>query len=157
MNIRHFIKSLIVVALIGFTYSSYGQKCYEFHKSKDCKVEDIDDFKLSSLSRSHYLEAGKTVTYEVVLYGNKEIIISCCTEENYYPLRFKLKSSLNGDLIYDNKYDNYTNSISLALDRTELISIEITIVSTDENISVLQGTKACIGMAIYMEKAAVRQ
>lgn len=91
MKISHLIISLIIV-LFAFTNTSYSQKCHEFHKSKNCNFEDIDDFKLSSLSRSHYLEVGKTVTYEVILYGQKEIIIKCCTEEKYYPLRFKLKS-----------------------------------------------------------------
>ncbi len=155
MKIRLLFISIIVTC-IGLT-QSYGQKCNEFHKSKNCKVEDIDDFKLSSLSRSHYLQVGKTVTYEVVLYGKKEIIIQCCTEDRYYPLRFRLISSVNGDIIYDNKYDKYINSISLALDRTELVSIEISFVSTDEIKNILQGTKACIGLAIYMEKTTVRQ
>lgn len=155
MKINHLIISLIFI-FVGLS-NSFGQRCYEFHKSKSCTVENVEGLKLSSLSRSHYLEVGKTVTYEVVLYGQKEVIIQCCTEEKYYPLRFKLKSSVNGDLIYDNKNDNYINTISLSLDRTELISIEISIVSTNENISVLKGTKACVGMAIYMEKSEVRQ
>lgn len=156
MKIYHLLISILFF-LVGLSQSIYGQQCFEFHKSKNCSTEDIKEYKLSSLSRSHYLEVGKTVTYEVVLYGQKEVIIQFCTEEKYYPLRFKLRSSVNGDLIYDNKYDNYINTISLALDRTELISIELSIVSTDENISVLKGTKACVGMAIYMEKTEVRQ
>lgn len=156
MKINHLIFSLIFF-FIGFSQFSYGQQCREFHKSKDCRMADIEGLKLSSLSRSHYLEVGKTVTYEVVLYGQKEIIIQCCTEEKYYPIHFKLKSSVNGDLIYDNKYDNYINTISLALDRTELISIEITLVSDEKNVSVMKGTKACVGMAIYVEKTGLRQ
>lgn len=155
MKINYLILSLI---LILFTFkNTQGQNCHEFHKSTHCAIENADDVKLSSLSRSHYLEVGKTVTYEVVLYGQKEVIIQCCTEEKYYPLRFKLKSSINGELIYDNKIDDYRNSINLELDRTELISIEITIADSDERKNKLQGTKACIGMAIYMEKTAIRQ
>ena len=134
--------------------SIYAQKCHEFHKSNNCATLEQEGFKLSSLSRSHYLEVGKTITYEVVLYGGKDIIIRCCTEEKYYPVRFKLKSAINGDVIYDNKYDDYINSIELTLDRTELISIEITL---DTKESVLQGTKTCIGMAIYMEKTELRE
>ena len=156
MKISKLFFSLILFTF-AFANTSYSQKCHEFHKSSNCKVSGVAGFKLSSLSRSHYLEVGKTLTYEVVLYGQKEIIIQCCTEEKYYPLRFKLKSSINGDVIYDNKYDNYINTISLSLDRTELISIEITIVSTEENVSVLEGTKACVGMAIYTENEKVRQ
>lgn len=157
MKIHHLVISLIIITLIGLTQSLYGQKCHEFHKSKKCNAVNVDNFKLSSLSRSHYLEVGKTITYELVIYGNKEIIIQCCTEDEYYPLRFKLKSSINGDLLYDNKYDNYTNTIRLELDQTELISIEITTVLNDGNISVLKDTKTCVGIAIYMEKPTVGQ
>lgn len=146
----------ILIALLAFANTTAGQNCRDYHKTARCYVDDIG-YKLSSLSRSNYLLVGETVTYEVVLYGNKEIIISCCTEEKYYPLRFKLRSSVTGEVIYDNKYDKYINRISLSLDRTELISIELTIVSTPENVSVLKGTKACVGLAIYMEKEKVRQ
>lgn len=156
MKIDYFVISLLLL-LGGLSHSSYGQKCHEYYKSRDCNAEDYNEYKISSLSRGHYLEVGKTVTYEVVLYGQKEIIIACCTEEKYYPLRFKLKSSISGEVIFDNKFNNYINTISLSLDRTELISIEISFVSTNENRSVLKGTKACIGLAIYMEKIKVRQ
>lgn len=153
MKINKYIISLLVV-FGGFMSSIYGQKCSEFHKSSSCVTPETEEFKLSSLSRSHYLEVGKTITYEVVLYGQKEMIIQCCTEEKYYPLQFKLRSALNGDVIYDNKYDNYIRSIQLTLDQTELISIELTIDTKEES---LQGTKACIGMAIYMEKTELRE
>lgn len=152
---QYFIISLLL-SITGFINSAYSQNCNDYHKS-NCRVENAAGFKLSSLSRSHYLEVGKTITYEVVLYGHKEIIMKFCTEEGYYPIRFKLKSSVTGEIIYDNKYDHYNNTISLSLDRTELISIEISIVSNKENINVLKGTKACVGMAIYMEDTKVRQ
>lgn len=147
----------IIIAILAFVNTTAGQNCRDYHKTARCHVDNIEGYKLSSLSRSNYLLVGETVTYEVVLYGNKEIIISCCTEQKYYPLRFKLRSSVTGEVIYDNKYDKYINSISLSLDRTELISIELTIVSTPENVSVLEGTKACVGLAIYMEKEKIRQ
>jgi len=153
MKIIH-LTTILIITMIGITPPATGQKCHDFHKSNICALQGKDGFKLSTLSRSHYLGVGKTITYEVVLYGQKDIIIQCCTEEKYYPVRFKLKSALNGDVIYDNIYDNYINSIQLALDRTELILIEITI---DPKDTALQGTKACLGMAIYMEKTELRQ
>ena len=156
MKINILIISLIIT-LTGLANSSYAQRCQEFHKSKYCQVEDSQGFKLSSLSRSNSLTIGQTIKYEVVLYGGKELIIKCCTQDAYYPIRFKLKSSINGDVIYDNKYDKYINSISLSLDRTELISIEVTLVSTPENKSVYVGKKACVGLAIYTEVAKIRK
>lgn len=155
MKINILILSTLI-ALIGISTNVSGQRCNEFHKSKACQIDDIEGYKLSSLSRSNSVIVGKTIKYELVLYGGKEMIIKCCACEDCYPVRFKLKSSVNGDLIYDNKYDKYINSISLSLDRTELITIEVTIVSTEENKSVLEGTKACIGLAIYTEQKKVR-
>lgn len=156
MKTNILIISLIVIFL-GLSTSAEGQRCNEFHKTKDCQLENIDGYKLSSLSRSNSLMVGKSIKYELVLYGGKEMIIKCCSCEDCYPVRFKLKSSVNGDLIYDNKYDKYINSISLSLDRTELISIEVSIVSTEENKNILEGTKACVGLAIYIEEKKVRQ
>jgi hypothetical protein len=156
MKINILIISLIIT-LTGFVNTAHAQRCQEFHKSKNCLVEDIKGYKLSSLSRSNSLVIGQTIKYEVVLYGSKELIIKCCTQDDYYPIRFKLKSSINGDVIYDNKYDKYINSISLSLDRTELISIEVTLVSTPENKSVYEGKKACVGLAIYTEETKVRK
>ncbi len=151
MKISHLILS-IIITLIGLS-NSYGQSCLEFHKSKNCKPKNSDGFKLSSLSRGYQLEVGKTVTFEVVLYGDQEIILQCCTEDDFYPVRFKLVSSVNGDEIYDNKYNDYIDNLNLALDQTELIAIQV---SVEPKKASAKGKKVCIGMSIYIEDTPVR-
>ena len=84
---------LIIISSLGMINNSHGQVCSSFLKSENCKPEYSDGYRLSSLSQRHYLEVGKTVTFEVVLFGGNEIIIKCCTEDDFYPVRFKLKSS----------------------------------------------------------------
>ncbi|MBI9053973.1 MAG: hypothetical protein JEY96_09165 [Bacteroidales bacterium] len=143
------ITGLIITLIIIFSGSLKAQNCSEFHKTGDCQTQYKDRYKLSSLSKSYYLEVGKTVTYEVILYGEYEIIIQCCTEEDYNPVRFKIRSSENGNIIYDNKYNNYINNLNLLLDHTELMSIEISVETKKKK---LKGDKVCIGMAIYFEK-----
>lgn len=147
-----FIKLLIVIitSLTGFLNSLYGQECPDFYKSENCKTKYSNGFRLSSLSGRHYLKVGTTVTYEVILYGENEIIIQCCTEDDFYPVRFKLKSSENGNIIYDNKYNNYIDNLNLLLDHTELIAIEISVEPKKRKISRLKDGKVCIGMAIYL-------
>jgi len=143
-----FIIALIIV-FFTFSVSLKAQNCTEFYKEGECQTKYIDNYKLSGLSKNYYLEIGKTVTYEVVLYGEFEIRIQCCTNEDYNPIRFKIKSSENGNIIYDNKYNNYINNLNLLLDHTELMSIEI---SVEPKKKKLKNDKVCIGMAIYFEK-----
>jgi len=126
-----------------------AQECTNYHKTGDCQTQYKDRYRLSSLSKSYYLQVGKTVKYEVVLYGEYEIIIQCCTNMDKYNIRFKITSSDNGNEIYDNKYNDYLNNLNLLLDHTELMSIEVSVEPKKKKYE--QG-KVCIGMAIYNEK-----
>jgi len=146
-----FVKFIIITLIIHFFSSGLivAQECSNFHRQGDCQTPYKERYRLSSLSKSYYLEVGKTVTYEVVLYGEYEIIIQCCTDEEYTPIRFKIKSSEKGNIIYDNKYNNYINNLNLLLDHTELMSIEISVETKKKK---LKNDNVCIGMAIYFEK-----
>jgi hypothetical protein len=145
---------LIVLMLnpIGFLNNIYCQDCSDFYKSKNCRAENSEGFKLSSLSRKYFLKVGTSVTYEVVFYGGNEIIIKCCTEDDFYPVRFKIKSSENGKVIYDNKYNNYIDNLNLLLDHTEPMAVEISIEPKNKNVKKTKDGRVCIGMAIYMQE-----
>lgn len=137
--------------LIAFSNILYGQNCIDFQKSKNCQAKNADGFRLTSSSQKYYLEIGKTVRFEVILFGENEIIIQCCTEDDFYPIRFKLISSENGKIIYDNKYNKYIDNLNLLLDHTEPMSIEISVEPKNKKRGNIPGQKVCIGMAIYME------
>lgn len=149
------IISLVIVTIlniIGFTSTTFSQECSDFYKTQNCKIENSERFKLCSLSRKYYLEVGKTVAYEVVFYGGIEIIIQCCTENDFYPIRFKIRSSENGNIIYDNKDNKYIDNLNLLLDHTELMKIEISVEPKSKKHKKLHQEKVCTGMAVYMEK-----
>ncbi len=136
----------------GFSNETYCQDCSDFYKTENCRAENAEGFKLCSLSRKYFLKVGTTVTYEVVFYGGNEIIIQCCTEDDFYPVRFKIKSSENGKIIYDNKYNNYIDNLNLLLDHTELMAVEISIEPKSKKVKKLKDGRVCIGMAIYMQE-----
>lgn len=148
MKITAFFIALVLF-LIVLPESLIAQECTNFHKTGDCQTQYKDRYRLSSLSKSYYLQVGKTVKYEVVLYGEYEIIIQCCTDADKYDIRFKITSSENGNEIYDNKFNNYLNNLNLLLDHTELMSIEVSVEPKKKRYA--EG-KVCIGMAIYNEK-----
>ena len=144
------------INMIAFSNIVKGQECVQFLKTENCQIKNLIEFKLSSLSRKHSLKASSTVTYEVVLYGGNEIIIKCCAEDDFYPVRFKLKSSENGKVIYDNKYNNYIDNLNLLLDHTELIAIEISLEMSNKKLKRNKDKNVCVGMAIYMENIGIR-
>ena len=144
------------IKMTAFSNLVSGQECVNFLKTENCQIENLIEFKLSSLSRKHSLKANSTVTYEVVLYGGNEIIIKCCTEDDFYPVRFKLKSSENGKIIYDNKFNKYIDNLNLLLDHTELIAIEISIDPNNKKLKKNKDKSVCVGMAIYTENIIIR-
>ncbi len=127
-------------------------ECLNFLETSNCSYEFAEGrYKRSGLSRRYDLEIGKTVRYELVFYGGIEIVIQCCTEDDFYPIHFKLIKSESGKVIYDNKYNSYIDNLNLLLDHTELLAIEITVDPKESKIKKSKNGKACIGMAIYME------
>lgn len=154
MKIIPFI--IVIICSLGFLNESYCQECYDFYKTENCKTENAEKYKLSSMSRKHLLKLGSKVTYEVVFYGGEEIKIQCCTEDNFYPLRFKIRSSENGKIIYDNKYNNYLDNLNLLLDHTELMAIEISVEPKSKILRKYKNRNICVGMAIYMEDSQIK-
>lgn len=133
---------IILLNAIGLTKYAYCQPC---------KIEDIKGYSLTSMSRNYNLEIGKKVTYEIVLFGGNEIIIKCFTENEDYPVHFKLRSVESNKVIYDNKYSNYLNKLNLQLDHSELMAVEINIELKERKLKKLKDQRTCIGMAIYMQ------
>lgn len=136
----------------GFFQNQTTEACMEFLEKANCKPEYSEGFQRTCLSRSCNLEIGKSARYEVVLYGGKEIIIQCCTEEGFYPVRFKIIKSNSGKVIYDNKYNDYIDNLNLQLDYTELLAIEVSVEPKAHKIRRSEDGKTCIGMAIYMKE-----
>lgn len=147
---KRFIILISIFTFISITAEyAFSQECSNYYEQGDCQTPYTERYRLSSLSKSYNLEVGKTVTYEVVLYGEYEIIVQCCTDIDKYNVRFKITSSENGKEIYDNKFNNYLNNLNLLLDHTELMSIEVSVEPKKKKYS---NGKVCIGMAIYNEK-----
>ena len=86
----------------------------------------------------------------MVFYGGTEIIIQCCTEDDYYPVHFKIRSVDRGNVIYDNKYNHYLDNLNLQLDYTELMAIELSVEPQKRKAQKFH-KKVSIGLAIYIE------
>jgi hypothetical protein len=146
------ITILSIFLSVGSVKTLSNPEYCSFYKHMNCKPENIEGYQLSSSSKAHKIHIGDTLTYELVFYGGNEIIVQCCTENDFYPVHFKIRSVDRGNVIYDNKYNDYLDHINLQLDFTELMSVEITL-EPEKRKSRKSVKKVSVGMAIYIEDA----
>lgn len=151
MSIFQIIIISALLSVANIDVSSNPEYC-SFYKNKNCTPENIEGYQLSSLSKAHKINVTDTITYELVFYGGNEIIVHCCTEDDFYPVHFKIRSIDRGNVIYDNKYNNYLDHIHLQLDFTELMSVEITL-EPQKRKSRKALKKVKVGLAIFIEDA----
>ena len=133
----------LAVSVLG-----YGQFCADFHLTGDCKKDFLPFFKLYAQSKSDMIGVGYTIKYNIVFYGEKEYMISFCTNKNYYPLHFKLSDVVTEEVFYDNKDDDYVESIGFAIEKTKIILVEVEVLAHKAGDKEIEDFYPCIGMLI---------
>ena len=137
---------LFASASIGF-----GQMCMDFHRTNDCRTDLVPFFKYYNQSRSDLIKVGYTVKYSLVFYGDKEYMVSFCTHKNFYPVNFKLVDETSGQVLYDNKEDEYVESIGFAVEKTKLLQVEVEILAHRASDKEIEEDYPCIGMLIQVK------
>jgi len=147
-------KKILVLLLLIMVFSGmgFGQFCTDFQNTGDCRKDMIPSFRYYSQSRSDIIKVGFSVRYDVVFYGKREYMISFCTMKNFYPVHFKLIDGISEELLYDNKEDDYLESIGFALEKTKHMRIEIEILAHRASDKEIEEYYPCIGMLIQFKE-----
>ena len=130
----------------------FGQKCVNYYKSHECADFNKKGFYLFGQSRSTVLEIGVKSQFEVVLKGERDYIVTCCTERGYYPVHFVLTTKDGGEVLYDNMTDDYMNSIGFTIENTQTIIISVTLLAEGKQPEDFDENRACVGVAIQFRK-----
>ncbi len=139
---------LTLLFILSISLFGFGQFCADFHKTGDCRKDLLPNFRYYSQSRSDLVKVGFTVKYDVVFYGEREYMVSFCTMKHYYPVHFKLIDGMTEEVFYDNKKDEYLESIGFAVEKTRRILIEIEILAHQASDVEIEEQYPCIGMFI---------
>jgi len=145
-------KILGFLFILAFSCLGFGQFCVDFQKTGDCRKDLIPSFRYYSQSRSDLIKVDFTVKYDVVFYGEKEYMISFCTMKYFYPIHFKLIDGVSEEVLYDNKEDDYLESIGFALEKTKRMRVEIEILSHRASDKEIEEYYPCIGMLIQFKE-----
>jgi len=148
------MKGLILI--IGFILQAslvFGQSCPKFHESGVCgPVVTRDGFKLFGQSKSAMFEINQTSKFLVTFYGDKDYKVICGTESGFEPVRIRIVDQSDGKVFYDNIEDDYNESIGFSIEKTQQLTIEVTLLAQDFEPSDFEENRACVGILILWRR-----
>jgi hypothetical protein len=142
---------LLLTALA--TQFAFGQ-CDRFHFSSYCRIKPSESkgMVLSSQSKSGLLEANKTYSFQVVLFGNMDYKLIFCTQGEFSPVHFVISERESGQVYYDNQEDEYIESIGLTTDNTMTFIFQVTLLAEGTEFKDFNQNRGCIGMPIMYRR-----
>ncbi len=134
----------------------WSQDCSTYHEVGDCIMDRNKEYKIYSQSRSAVISATDTVEFSVVFYGQKDYICSFCTHQKFYPVNFRLIDPDTREVLYDNKDDNYIESLGVGFDVSKTIVIQVNVLARKAKPEEIKDYLSCIGLLLqyknYPEK-----
>jgi hypothetical protein len=149
---RFIVKVIGIVLCLFASLTVEAQNCKAFYKNSRCFVRESAGFQQYGQARSAAVEIGETYKLQAVLYGQKDYIISVCSESGIKPLHFRIVKKDNGEVIYDNADDEYNQYIGFAMEKTQSVVIELTILNEKEDNVDPMTARVCVGVQIVWRK-----
>jgi len=142
--------SLIAVFILSVNLSStaYDPKCNDFLNTRLFKMSDPGNYLPYGQSKSESVEVRRLYKFEIVFIGKKEYKIGIATEEDYEPIHFRIIDNQK-KVLYDNKQYQYKGSVDFYMEKTQSITIEITVLASNELLLLPRGLRTCLGIKIF--------
>lgn len=142
----------VVILVFGHFTMSSAQSCQGFHKISRCAERHSSDFKQYGQAKSAAIIVGQKYKSQVVFYGEKDYIVSVCTEVDYKDIHFTIYDKTNNQLIYDNAEDNYNNGVGFSVEKTSNMEIEVEVLYEKEGDVDPDDYRVCMGIQILWRK-----
>ncbi|MCF8379656.1 MAG: hypothetical protein K9H49_08780 [Bacteroidales bacterium] len=153
------MKILIYMGII-FTLSfsvisdSNGQDCKKFHLYSYCMQYPGPNYKMEGQSRSNIIGLGDKLIYSVVFYGGRHYELYFCASTEFAPIHYILRDADTNELIYDNKKDDFVETIGLDIENTRRIKVEVSVLGTAGNRETVENYLGCLGFMMQYKKAS---
>ena len=142
-NIR--ILSILVLFFPGFLMA---QDCDQHHIEGDCRFDLQKGYKSYSQSHSASISPKDTIEMNVIFYGQKDYILSFCTHRKLYPVHFTLIDQQSKEVLYDNKEDDFLESLGLGFDVTKSLIIKVSVLARKSSDQEIEENVGCLGFLI---------
>lgn len=144
---------LNIFLLLLFAHTAFSQ-CDEYHLSHSCRPspQESKDMTLSSQSKSAYLVAKKTYSFQATLFGGMDYRIIFCADDKFFPIHYTITEKETSIPLYDNKDDDYVESIGVSIENTTIVIIQVTLLAEDAKFKDFRDNRACLGIPILYRK-----
>jgi hypothetical protein len=144
--------NIIVVFFLSVCLSStaYDQKCKNFLKSRIFKMSNPGTFQSYGQSTNEEVAVRKTYKFEIVFAGKTEYKMGIATEADYEPVHIRMIDK-NNKVLFDNKKYQYIESVDFYLEKTQTITLELTVLAVDELFVLPEDLRVCLGIKIYSQ------
>jgi hypothetical protein len=106
------------------------------------------EYKIYSQSISAAISVTDTIEFNIVFYGQKDYICSFCTHRKFYPVNFRLIDPDTREILYDNKEDNFIESLGIGFDVSKTIIIQVIVLARKATPEEIQEYAGCIGLLL---------
>ena len=147
-------KLILTYFLLFLGIFSFAQRCDTYYTSYNCRPspQEAKDMILSSQSKGVELEAYKTYTFRMTLFRNMDYRIIFCTQRKFLPIHYVIKEAETGNILYDNKDDDYVESIGFTMETTTIVNVDVTLLAEKANFKDLRQNRACFGLPILFRR-----
>ncbi|MFW5644366.1 MAG: hypothetical protein ACOCZL_00500 [Bacteroidota bacterium] len=146
MDMKKWIWFSGILVIFLSTSKLEAQDCKKFHLYGPCQQYAGPKFEYDGQSRSNVIGYGDKLIYSMIFYGEREYKLFFCTSEEFYPVHFKLIDPVSRELLYDNKEDNYSNDLSVNIEKTQRIMIELSVLAHEASPEVKRNFLGCSGL-----------
>ncbi|NOU17365.1 MAG: hypothetical protein HOO91_07400 [Bacteroidales bacterium] len=144
---------LITITLaIGVNIAS-AQPCRDYNRMGTCLVlMNREDMNVYGQSKNALLQTNVVNSFSVTLFGEKDYKFIVCSEAKFYPIHIRLIDPVSQEVFYDNKDDDYLESIGFTIEKTRRLIVEITLLAAKAEIKDIGQDRACVGVLILWQK-----
>jgi len=139
-----------------FSAFCYSQECSDYHNNSkfvNCRKCINSNYRIYIKQKHVQINLKDTLTYNVVLNGGRDYIISFCADQLYYPLHIRLLNPKTKEVLYDNSKDDYIPSIGVGILYTQNLILELILEPLKSKQHLIKpDDKICVGMILQWKK-----
>lgn len=147
------MKTLKNTFILAFFYllvplQIWPQVCTDYHEQGDCMMDRDRAYKKYSQSKSVLITIHDTIELNIIFYGQKDYILSFCTDKLLYPVHFWFINPSTGEVIYDNAQDKYIGSLNIGFETMKPIKVQMNVLGKTAGNKDLNKYTGCVGLLI---------
>lgn len=141
-----------IILAIGVNIAS-AQPCRDYNRMGTClSLMNREVMNVYGQSKNALLQVNVVNSFSVTLFGEKDYKFIICSEAKFYPIHIRLIDPVSQEVFYDNKDDDYLESIGFTIEKTRRLIVEITLLAAKAEIKDIGQDRACVGVLILWQK-----